>query len=70
MTDLLESEAAEVAEQEVGRAVIGHEEVDPAVLVEVGGDDAKSPPVEVDDPRPVRDIGEPALVVAEDMVGK
>ena len=43
--DLLEPEAAEVAEQEVRRAVVGHEEVDPAVVVEVGGEHPEPPAI-------------------------
>ena len=50
MADLLEPEPAPVAEEVVGRHVVGDEEVDPAVVVEVGGDDAQAPAVAVDDP--------------------
>ena len=48
--DLLEPHPAEVAEQEVGRGVVGDEQVDPAVVVEVGGDHAEAAAVAVDDP--------------------
>ena len=48
--DLLELQAAAVAEQEVGRLVVGHEQVDAAVVVEVGGDDPEPSAVAVDDP--------------------
>ena len=50
VADLLEPEPAQVAEEEVGRLVVGDEEVDPAVVVEVGGDDAQAAAVGVDDP--------------------
>ena len=70
MADLLEPEAAQVAEQEVRRAVVGDEEVDPAVVVEVGGDDAQPPAVAVDDPGLGGDVDEPAAVVAEDVIGQ
>ena len=40
--DLLESQAPEVAEQEVRRPVVGHEEVEPAVAVEVGDGQAQA----------------------------
>ena len=42
--DLLEVKAAPVAEQVIGRAVVGDVQVDPVVVVEVGGDDAQAPP--------------------------
>ena len=70
MADLLEPEPAEVAEQEVGRLVVGDEEVEPAVVVEVGGDDPQAAAVGVDDPGLVRDVDEPAAVVAEEVVGQ
>ena len=70
VADLLEPEAAEVAEEEIGRAVVGDEEVDPAVVVEVGGDDAQAPAVGVDDPGLGRHVDEPAAVVAEEVVGR
>ena len=68
--DLLEAEAALVAEQVVGRAVVGDEEVDAVVVVEVGGDDAQARgrPVSAK-PADVGDVDEPAAVVAEDVVG-
>ena len=40
--DLLEVKAALVAEEVIGRAVVGDEEVDAVVAVEVGGDDAQA----------------------------
>ena len=42
--DLLEPQAAEVAEQEVGRGVVGDEQVEPAVVVEVGDRQAQAAP--------------------------
>ena len=70
VADLLEPEAALVAEQVVGRAVIGHEEVDSAVLVEIGGDDAEPAPIGVDDPRLGGDVHESSAIVAEGVVGQ
>ena len=62
--------APEVAEQEIGRGVVGDEEVQAAVLVEVGGDDPEAAAVAVDDPRARGDIHEPPPVVAEEAVGQ
>ena len=45
---LLEPEAAQVAEEVVGRHVVGDVEVDPAVVVEVGGDHAQPAAVRID----------------------
>ena len=70
MPDLLEAHPAEVAEQEVGRGVVGDEQVDPAVVVEVGGDHPEAAAVAVDDPGLGRHIDEPAPVVAEEVVGQ
>ena len=50
--------------------VVGDEEVDAAVVVEVGGDDAQAAAVAVDDPGLGRDVDEPAAVVAEEVVGQ
>ena len=47
LADLLEPEAPPVAEQEVGRHVVGDVDVEPAVVVEVGDDDAQSAAVAV-----------------------
>ena len=66
--DLLETQAALVSEEEIGRLIVGDEEVEPPVAVEVGGDDAQAPAVRVDDPRLGRHVGEPAAVVAEQVV--
>ncbi len=60
MPDFLEPEPTQVAEQEVCRAVIGHEQVDPPVLVQVGGHDAEAPSVAVNDSRVGRDVDESA----------
>ena len=43
--------AAQVVKQEVGGRVVGDEQVDLAVVVEVGRDHAQAPAVGVDDPR-------------------
>ena len=50
VTDFLEPESPQVPEEEVRRAVVGDEEVDPAVVVEVGGHHAQAPAIVVDDP--------------------
>ncbi len=68
MADLLESQAAQVVEQEVGRHVVGDEEIDPPVIVEVGGDHAEPSAVAVDDPGRRGHVDEPAAVVAEQVV--
>ena len=67
---LLESHPAHVAEQKVGGGVIGDEKVHPAIVVEVGGDDAEAAAVAVDDPRVRRHIDETARVIAEQVVGQ
>ena len=67
--DLLEAEPPRVAEEEIGRLIVGDEEVEPAVAVEVGGDDPQAPAVAVDDPRLGGRVDEPAPVVAEEVVG-
>ena len=64
----LEAQAAPIAEQEVGRPVVGDEQVDLAVLVEVGGDHAQAPAVAVDDPGFTRHVDEPAAIVAEEVI--
>ena len=66
---LLELHAAQVVPEVVGRRVVGDEEVDQAVAVEVGGDDPQPAPVRVDDAGLGRHVDEPAAVVAEQMVG-
>ena len=68
MTDLLEFQVPQVAEQIIGRHVVGHEEVDPPVVVEIGGDDAEAAPVVVDDSGRRGDVDEMAAVVAEQMI--
>ena len=59
-----------VAEEIVGRRVVGHVEVDPAVAVEVGRDHAQSSPVAIDDARRGRHVDEPAAIVAKDVIGQ
>src|SRR5262249_53065697 len=68
---LLETKATLVAEQEIGGPVVSHKEVDPLVIVEVGGNDAEPATVVVSRANTcmVRDIDKPAVVVAEDVVG-
>ena len=67
---LLESEAAPVAEQVIGRQVVGDEQVDPAVVVDVDGDDAQAAAVAIDDARLGGHVDETPAVVAEDVIGK
>ena len=43
-TDLLEVKSTLVAKEVIDGAVVGHEEVDAMIAVEVGGDDAHAPP--------------------------
>ncbi len=68
--DLLEAEAAEVVEQVVRTGVIGDEHVNPAVVIEVGRDDAEAPPVPLPHPGNLGDVDEAAAIVAEDVVGQ
>ena len=68
--DLLEPHPAQVAEVEIRRRVVGDEEVDPPVVVEVAGDHAEPPPLRVDDPGLGGHVDEPAGVVAEQVVGQ
>ena len=68
LTDLLEAKAPQVVEQEIRRGVIGDEQVDEAVAVEVGGDDPQPAAVAVDDAGLGCHVDEPARVVAEDVV--
>ena len=68
--DLLEPHPADVAEQEVGRGVVGDEKVHPAIVVEVGGDHPEAAAVAVDDTSLRRHIDEPARVIAEQVVGQ
>ena len=68
--DLLESHPADVAEQEVGRGVVGDEKVHSAVVVEVGGDDSEAAAVAVDDPGLGRHIHEAASVIPEQVIGQ
>ena len=46
-----EPEAALVAEEKVGRRVVGHEQVDLAVVIEVGRDNPQAASLAVDDAR-------------------
>ena len=66
---LLEAEAAPVSEHEVGRRVVGHEEIDETVFIEVGGDDPEPGAFAVDSAGLVRYVDEPATVIAEPMIG-
>ena len=66
---LLELHPSQVVPEVVGRRVVGDEEVDQAVVVEVRRDDPKAAPVGVDDARLGRHVHEAAPVVAEQMIG-
>ena len=61
-------QAALVSEEEICRLIVGDEQVEPSVAIEVGGDDTQAPTVRVDNPRLGRHVGEPAAVVAEQVV--
>ena len=63
-----EAKAATVVEERVGRGIVGHEQINLAVLVEVGRDDSQAPTLGVEDACLGSDINKPAAVVAEDMV--
>ena len=67
--DLLELHVAEVVPEVVGRRVIGDEQVDQAIFVDVGGDDAEAATVGVDDTGLGRHVDKPAAIVPEEMIG-
>ena len=54
LADFLEAEAAPVEEEELGRLVVGDEEVDPSVAVQVGRNHAEAPAVRYRRCRPRR----------------
>ena len=58
----------EVAEDVVGRLVVGHEQVEPPVAVEVGRDHPQPLTMPVVDAGFFRDVDEPAAVVAEEVI--
>ena len=60
---ILEPPAAVVEPQLIRRAVVGDEDVDPAVAVEVAGDDAKAVADGRAYSRPIGDVGERAVAV-------
>ena len=67
--DLLEPQPTAVAEQEVRRPVVGDEEVEPAIPVEIGDRQAQALAVRDLDPRLPADVGEGAVpIVAEEMI--
>ena len=51
-----------------GRHVVGDEDIDPSIAVQVGRDDAQAPPVGIDDAGLGGHVHEPAAVVAEQVV--
>ena len=63
-----ESAATVVVKEVVGRCIIGHEQVDLTVVVEIARDDSQAPSVAVDDTRFLGHVDEAAAVVTEDMV--
>ena len=63
-----EPEAALVAEEKVGCRVVGHEQVDLAVVIEVGRDNPQAASLAVDDARLLGHVEKPAAVVAKDMI--
>ena len=63
-----EPKAAQVAEEVIRRQIVGHEHVDLAVVVEVGGDDAQAATVEIHDSGLRGHVDEPAAVVAKNVV--
>ena len=66
--DFLEPEASEVAEQVIGRHVVGDEQIGASVFVEVSREDAQPATVGVDDAGLSRHVDEPTAVVAEDVI--
>ncbi len=66
----LETESALVVEQIIGRPVIGDEQVNAIVVVDIDGHDAEAPAVAVDDACRGGHVGESSAVVAEDMIGQ
>ena len=69
LADLFKVEAAPVQEQELGRLVIGDEQVDPPITIKVIGHDAEAFPGLVENSRLGRDIDETSAVIAEEVVG-
>ena len=70
MADFLELEVSQVAEQVIGRAVVGDEEVDAIIPVKVGGHDAQAAAVRIGETGRCRHIHESTAVVAKDMVAR
>ncbi len=69
VTDFLEPEPAKIAEQIIRGSIVGDVNVDLAIVVEVGRDDAETSAVGIGESGFFRDIDEVAAVVAEDVVG-
>ncbi len=63
-------QAAEVVPEVVGRGVVGDEQIDQSIVVDVGRDDAEPSAVLVDDAGLGCHIDESAAVVAEQVVGQ
>ena len=64
-----EPEASLVVEKEVGRPVVGHEDVDLAIVVEVGGHDAQATAFVVHDARLPGHVDELPGIVAKHVIG-
>src|SRR5439155_26496087 len=67
---LLERAVSAIEPEQVGGAIVGHVEVEPAVAVEVGGDDTQAGPERLRDAGRLGDVREAAAtVVAEETSG-
>ena len=65
---LFEAEPAHVSKEEIRRPIVGDVQVDPPVVVDVGGDDSQPPPVVVDDPCFPGRVDEATAVIAKQSV--
>ena len=55
--------------QVIGRRIVGNEDVGSAVGVEIGCDDSQPSPFAIDKSPLLRDINEPAAIIAENVIG-
>ena len=65
---LLEPKPPPVVEQVVGRHIIGDEQIDFVVVVQIGRDDPQPAAVGINEARLARHIDKPPIVIAEDMI--